>query len=160
MRRDMWRHLRSAFRPERLPIASGGRQRAKPSPKPACENSCLLYAYGYSIGFSLSLVGKANAWQGALQLCVMPAGGWLQLCAAYTIIPSRSRAATSTFSPSFSPNTTVRLDRTGIFARVNAAGIAAYSAPVQVLARVLRCDVQRPPKFSRCAKFDHLGVTK
>jgi hypothetical protein len=69
MRRDMEGHLRSAFHPERLPIASRGRQGARPSSKPVLENSCLLYAYRYSKAIRLqlsSLVGKANAWQGAL----------------------------------------------------------------------------------------------
>jgi hypothetical protein len=49
-----------------------------------------------------AVLGRANAWQllGALQL-----DGFNHVQRTGTIIPTRSRAATISFSPSFSPNT-------------------------------------------------------
>jgi hypothetical protein len=51
------------------------------------------------------MLGKAH-------LCVTPAGGFLQSCAAHTIIPSLFRAAISLFS-SFSPHTPASVSSSG-----------------------------------------------
>jgi hypothetical protein len=102
-----WGLLPSALRPERLPIAPGGRRLARSSSKPARENSWTFYTYGThkAIFYGLSLLGNANAWQspGALQLCViLTLDGFNQVQRIPTrSSPDRHGGATIPFSPGF-----------------------------------------------------------
>ena len=181
MRRDKGALLRTACHPKRSAIVPTSRRRAKSSSKPPLENSWILYAYGYSDkaisvqGFSLP--EKTKAWQslGALQFCVMPARVGFSRAATIWCSPTcpntppecrvvgvgrqspmPGQIDATTDNRSSCREQTVRLDRTRIFARLTAAG----NRWRQVLARVLPCDVQRPPEFSRCVRFNHLDVTK